>query len=179
VRTAIAFAILAAAAVAGCSSGHPAAAPPALASTTAAPSAPASSPTAKTAKVIDGNITIAPADGKAPGPMKITPVYCGKFTTKQQGQYGTRAAGGFVYKVTNQSNTLVGAAKVDVDFISGTTVLADNVTADLVQISPGRSSTGEVDALGDSGSDLKFTSCEVMWYAVITSDSVDPVTYAG
>jgi hypothetical protein len=115
----------------------------------------------------------------APGPMKITPVYCGKFTAAQKTQYDTRAAGGFVYKVANQSNSLTGAAKVDVDFISGTTVLAENVTANLVQVSPGLSATGEVDALGGSGDDLKFSGCEVMWYAVVTSDSVDPVTYAG
>jgi hypothetical protein len=129
--------------------------------------------------VIDGNITIAPADGMAPGPMAITPLYCGKLTAAQQSQYGTSAAAGFVYKFANDSNTLVAAPKVSVNFTTGSVVAGSNVTGELTQVSPGQTGTGEIDALDQSGGNLSFTDCQVMSYAVVTSSGVDPVSFAG
>jgi hypothetical protein len=111
--------------------------------------------------------------------MVITPLYCGKLTTAQQAAYGTSAAAGLVYKFANHSNTLVAAPKVNVDFLSGTTVAGSNVTGQLTQVSPGQTGTGEVDALGQSGGNLSFTGCQVMSYAVVTAGSVDPVSFAG
>lgn len=155
------------------SSQTPAASRPA-ASVTAAAASPAAA-----AKAIDGNITIAPADGMAPGPMVITPLHCGKLTAAQQAEFGTTAAAGFVYRFANHSNTLVAAPKVDVNFTGGTSVEGSNVTGQLTPISPGQTGTGEVDALTDSGGNLTFTGCQIMWYAVVTSDSVGPVSFAG
>lgn len=155
------------------SSQTPAASQPTASATAAA----APSPTA--AKVIDGNITIAPAGSMTPGPMAITPLSCGKLTAAQQSEFGTTAAAGLVYKFANRSNTLVAAPKVSVNFTSGTTVAGSNVTGQLTPISPGQTGTGEVDALTGSGGDLPFSGCQIMWYAVVTSSSVDPVTYAG
>jgi hypothetical protein len=111
--------------------------------------------------------------------MTLTPVYCGKFTTAQQNEYGTTATGGFVYRFANESNTLVAAPKVDVDFTSGTAVLGENLTADLTQISPGQTGTGEVDAVGPSGQSLSFTGCEIMDYTLVTNSGVIPGSYAG
>jgi len=166
----------AAAFLAACSSS------PATSSTAPQPTAPvttaAASPAAA-AKVIDGNITIAPAGSMAPGPMVITPLSCGKLTAAQQAEFGTTAAAGLVYKFANHSNTLVAAPKVDVNFTSGATVDGSNVTGQLTQISPGQTGTGEVDALNGSGGSLTFTGCQVMSYAVVTSSGVDPVSYAG
>jgi len=173
-------AAVAAAALTACStssSSQPATASQA-ATAIATVSAPAAPPSAA-AKAIDGNITIAPAGSMTPGPVKITPVYCGKFTAAQQSKYGTTAAGGLVYKFANDSSTLVAAPKLSVNFTTGTTVAGSNVTGSLTQVSPGQASTGEVDALDDSGGNLSFTGCQVMSYAVVTSSGVDPVSYAG
>lgn len=149
------------------------------AATTASPTTSAApSATAAAVKTIDGNITIAPADGMPPGPMKITPLSCGKLTAAQRSEFGTTAAAGLVYRFTNGSNTLVAAPKVSVNFTSGATVAGSNVTASLTQVSPGQSATGEVDALGDSGQNLKFTGCQVMSYALVTSSGVDPASFA-
>jgi hypothetical protein len=168
------------AAVAACSSSLPATTPPATTRAAAATTrAAVTTPAAATPKTVDGDITIAPAGSMAPGPMKITPVYCGKFTAAQQSEYGTTAAGGFVYRFVNDSANLVAAPKVDVDFTSGTTVAGSNVTADPTQVSPGKTGTGEVDAVGASGQVLPLTGCEVMSYALITSSGAGPASYAG
>jgi hypothetical protein len=140
-------------------------------------STPAASPSS--AKALDGNITIAPAGSMTRGPVKITPVFCGKFTAAQQDKYGTTASGGLVYKFANQSNTLVAAPKVSVNFTTGTTVVGSNVTGGLTPVSPGQASTGEVDALTGSGGSLPFTNCQLMSYVLVTSSGVDPVSYAG
>jgi hypothetical protein len=112
------------------------------------------------------------------GPMTITPVYCGTFSAAQQQQFGTTATGGFIYKFSNASN-LTAAPKVDVDFTSGSTVDGENVTGDITPVGPGQSATGEVDAVGGSGSDLTFSGCEILSYALVENGSVDPVSYAG
>jgi hypothetical protein len=115
-----------------------------------------------------------------PGPMAITPVYCGKLSAAQQEQFGTTAAGGLIYRYANRSNTLTGAAKLFAGFTDGTTVAGENYAGSLPNIAPGQSAEGEVDAIGISGQDLKFTGCEIMSYALITTTSgVDPVSYAG
>jgi hypothetical protein len=171
------FAVAAAAAIAACSSSP--------ASTAGAPAATAAAATATTAatraaaKAADGNITIAPADGMPPGPMKITPLSCGKLTAAQRSEYGTTAAAAFVYRFSNGSNTLVAAPKLSVNFTSGGAVVGSNVTAAITPVSPGQSGTGEVDALGDSGQGLKFSGCQVMSYALVTSSGVDPSSFAG
>jgi hypothetical protein len=111
--------------------------------------------------------------------MAITPVFCGKFSSAQQSEFGTTATGGFVYKFTNGSN-MTAAPNVSIDFTTGSTVDGSNVTGDLTTVAPGQNSTGEVDAVGGSGQDIAFTGCEIMSYGVTENGgSVDPETYAG
>jgi PBP1b-binding outer membrane lipoprotein LpoB len=152
------------------SSSQPPAAPQ---PTTPVATTAAASPTTA-AKVVDGNITITPAAGMAPGPMKIIPVYCGKFSQAQQDEYQTNATAGFVYKYSNASNTLTAAAEAFVSFTDGTTVTgANNAGADWPMIGPGQNAVGEVDA------PASFTGCELTSYVLVTSAGVDPVSYAG
>lgn len=115
----------------------------------------------------------------APGPFTITLVYCGRFSTAQQQEFGTNAKGGLIYKYVNESQSLSGSPKLDVNFTSGSTVAGENVSATETTVTPGQSATGEVDAVGSSGSDLSFTGCEILSYSVVTSSGVDPVSYAG
>lgn len=115
----------------------------------------------------------------APGPFTITPVYCGKFSSAQQQEFGTTAKGGLIYRYANESQSLSGSPKLDVDFTSGSTVAGENVSATETTAAPGQSAEGEVDAVGDSGSDLSFTGCQINSYSVVTSGGVDPVSYAG
>jgi hypothetical protein len=131
------------------------------------------------AKVVDGNITIAPAGRLLSGPMKITPVYCGKLSSAQQQQFGTSATGGLIYRYANQSATLTGAANLYVGFTDGTTVAGKNYAGTLHNVAPGKSAEGEVDAIDISGHDLSFTGCEIMSYALTTTTGLDPVSYAG
>lgn len=114
-----------------------------------------------------------------PGPFQITPVYCGKFSAAQQSEFGTTAKGGLIYKYADESNSINGAAKLDVDFTTGSTVDGENVSADPSTITPGQSSTAEVDAVGDSGQNLSFTGCQVNSYSVILQNGIDPTSYAG
>jgi hypothetical protein len=115
-----------------------------------------------------------------PGPMTITPVYCGKLSAAQRKQFGTTAAGGLIYRYANNSSTLTGAAKLFAAFTDGTTQAGENYAGNLPDIAPGQSAEGEVDAIGIEGQDLTFTGCEVISYALVTTTSgVDPVSYAG
>jgi hypothetical protein len=148
--------------------------------TSAPAAAPRAAPSSASApKTVDGNITIAPAGSMTPGPMKVTPVYCGKFTAAQQSQYGTTAAGGFVYKFTNISNTTAAAPSVEVDFTSASTVVGSNVSGTLTPVLQGQTGTAEVDALGQSGQDLAFSGCQVMSYSLQTDAGAVPGNYAG
>jgi hypothetical protein len=114
-----------------------------------------------------------------PGPMTITPVYCGKLSAAQQKQFGTTAAGGLIYRYANHSDTLTGEAKLYVGFTDGATVAGENYAGKLPDIASGQSAEGEVDAIGISDQDLKFTGCEVKSYALATTSGMDPVSYAG
>jgi phage protein D len=112
--------------------------------------------------------------------MAITPVYCGKLSAAQRQQFGTTAAGGLIYRYANHSGTLSGAAKLFAGFTNGATTAGENYAGSLPDIAPGQSAEGEVDAIGISGQNLAFTGCEVLSYALVTTDSgVDPVSYAG
>jgi hypothetical protein len=145
---------------------------------TAAPTPSASfSATVKTS-VGGGNITIGPTGGMLPGPMTITPLYCGKLSAAQRQQFGTTAAGGLIYRYANHSGA-PGAAKLDVGFTDGTTIDASNYAESPRSIASGQSAEGEVDAIGITGQGASFTGCELMSYALITSSGLDPVSYAG
>ena len=113
--------------------------------------------------------------------MKITPVYCGKLSSAQQAKFDTTAAGGLIYKYANDgSSAISGSAKLYVGFTAGGGgVLGSNYAGTLPSVAPGKSAEGEVDAVDIQGSDLSFTGCEIMSYALITSTGVDPVSYAG
>ena len=162
----------ASAAAAGSSSASTAA------GSTAAPTPSASfSATVKTS-VGGGNITIGPTGGMLPGPMTVTPLYCGKLSAAQRQQFGTTAAGGLIYRYANHSGA-PGAAKLDVGFTDGTTIAASNYAQSPRSIASGQSAEGEVDASGITGQGVSFTGCELMSYALVTSTGVDPVSYAG
>lgn len=111
--------------------------------------------------------------------MTITPMYCGKLSAAQQQRFRTTAAGGLIYRYANHSRGVTGAAKLYVGFTDGTTVAGENYAGTLPDVAPGQSAEGEVDAIGISGQDLKFTGCQVMSYALVTTSGVDPVSYAG
>lgn len=174
-RAALVITCAAVLAAAACgATAHPAAS---SAPTSGAPSAtPSALPPAAPA-VVHGNITIA-STSFPPGPFTITPLYCGKFTAAQQGQYGTNAAGGLVYRYANTSNSLTAGTNLSVNFTSGSAVLGNNVTGNVTQISPGQSATGEVDALNSGGGNLAFTGCELMSYGIQTVNGDQPGNYA-
>jgi hypothetical protein len=157
-------------------SSHAAAHPHTAAASASA--GPATSPAAQ-AKA-RGNISLSGQARYLPaGPFRITPVYCGKFTAAQQNQYGTNAAGGLVYEYANMSNSLTAAPNLSANFLDGGTVAGNNVTGAPTTISPGQNATGEIDAVGGSGQNLTFTSCELMDYGLITEGSgAAPGTYA-
>ena len=176
-----------AAAAVGTGSTEPTAsssAEPVTSSASTAAATAASNPTAAatgTAKptTVDGNITIAAAGDLQSGPMKITPLYCGKLTAAQQARFGTTAVGGLIYRYANHASAS-GAAKLYVGFTNGTTVAGENYAGQVSDITDGQSAEGEVDAIGISGQDLTFTGCEVMSYALYTTATgLDPVSYAG
>jgi hypothetical protein len=127
---------------------------------------------------IDGNITIAAAGSLQPGPVKITPVYCGALSAGQQAQFHTTATGGLIYRSANHSNSAV-EAKLLVEFTDGTTLVGQNYTETVPYVAAGRSAEEEIDAVGISGQNLKFTGCEVVSYTVVSGLGVDPVSYAG
>jgi hypothetical protein len=136
---------------------------------TAAASAPASSP----APTLPAGVTLSIGGQSLPkGPFQITPLSCGPYTAAQRSQNATSAAGGLTYSYTNTSNTLAGAPSVSVDFTSGPDVMGHNVTHALVEVDPGQTSQGIVDALTGSGGDLSGYDCEVMGYSVGYSPAV-------
>jgi hypothetical protein len=148
------------------------------ATSTAAPTPSASySATVKTTAG-GGNITIGPADGMVPGPMTITPIYCGKLSAAQQQQFGTTATGGLIYRYANHSG-VIAAAKLYVGFTEGGTTAGSNYAANPASIASGQSAEGEVDAIGIDGQGVSFTGCELMSYALVSSTGTDPVSYAG
>ena len=112
------------------------------------------------------------------GPITITPLYCGKLSAAQQGQFRTTAAGGLIYRYANHADTPA-AAELAVSFTEGTTVAGENYAGKEPEIAPGRSAEGEVDAIGITGQDVKFTGCEVESYALDSTLGADPVSYAG
>jgi hypothetical protein len=124
------------------------------------------------------NITVARAGGMATGPMTITPVYCGTLSAAQQAQFDTTATGGLIYRYANHSGESA-AAKLYVAFNDGTTVAGANYAGTLPEIASGQSAEGEVDAIGITGQDVQFTSCQIQSYALEATSGVDPVSYAG
>lgn len=139
-RTALAAAVTAVLAAAGCSAGSP---------------LPSGGPSAAAART-------------APGPFRIQPVSCGKFTKAQQNQFGTNAAGGFVYRYTNTSMSFTGSPQVTVNFTKGTAVEGADVTGTSPSVSPGQSAEAEVDALTGGGGNLTFTGCTPTSYLALT-----------
>jgi hypothetical protein len=129
--------------------------------------------------VVDGNITIPAAGNLQPGPMAITPLYCGKLSAAQQQQFGTSAVGGLIYRYTNHSAGLSGAAKLYVGFTDAGTVVAENYAGTVTSVGPGKSGEAEVDAVGISGQGVTFSGCSVLSYALDSNIGVDPVSYAG
>ena len=113
-----------------------------------------------------------------PGPMTITPLYCGKLSAAQRQQFGTTAAGGLIYRYANHSGA-PGAAKLNVGFTDGSTINASNYAQSPRSIASGQSGEGEVDAINITGQGVSFTGCELMSYALISSAGLDPVSYAG
>lgn len=140
---------------------------------------PAPAATASQVASSTGNVSvIAGGATSSPGPEKLTFGTCGNLSAAQQAQFGTTASAGLTYAFVNGSAGLA-APKVEVNFLDGTTVVASNVSgAGLDPIGPGQSGSGEVDAVGDSGQDVTFTSCQVTGYAVVGSDGVGD-EYAG
>jgi hypothetical protein len=149
-------------ALAGCSA--PTAAGTATPSGNGSTHPPAAAPSPA---VVDGNILIAPTSYPA-GPFRITPAFCGRFSAAQQSQYGTNAAGGLIYRFTN-NGSLTGSPEVSVNFLTGSTVTGNNVTGGQMDTGPGQSSTGEVDAVSGGGGNLAFTRCELESYNIVTS----------
>jgi hypothetical protein len=206
VKVAPACAVLAALAVAGCSasqslsasalsasatsrsSGAPASAASGAAGASSAtapgPSGNATAPAAAspgattTTGTAVANITIATAGSLAPGPMTITPVYCGTLSSAQQAQFGTTATGGLIYRYANHAGEPA-AAKLYVAFTDGTSVAGENYSGTLPEIASGHSAEGEVDAIGITGQGVSFTSCQIQSYALEATSGVDPVSYAG
>jgi hypothetical protein len=112
-----------------------------------------------------------------PGPFKITPLHCGRFTRAERNTLGTNAQGGMIYRYTNNSNTLTGAPNLSVNFTVGSAVAGNNVTADVNPIGPGQSTIGEVDAEGSSGQNLHFTGCVLMEYDIVIGSGTIPGNY--
>lgn len=143
---AVAAALLA---IAGCGSGggrHSAASSP---STAAQPSSPAKATQAQ----------------GPPGPFKITPVFCGKYSKAQVNRYSD--VSGYVFRYTNISNSVVGSPTLTVNFTVGSTVTGSNVNGSIPNIGPGQNATG---AVGNGGNVLRFTRCEPLSYQVSTAD---------
>lgn len=164
-------------AVAACSPAASSGTSPPAPTATAAPVAPSPARPAAPSKY-SGNITIAPANGALPGPEKLTFLSCGKLTPAQQAEFGTNAAGGLTYRFTNEA-AFAASPQVAVNFLDGSTVVASNVTGYGAPVGPGQSEAGEVDAVGASGQPVRFGSCEVMDYLLISGHGSVPVQYAG
>jgi hypothetical protein len=155
--------------LAGCGASHADASSPSHSAGTHSPSRTAPSP-----QVIHGNILI-PASAAAlkPGPFRIIPVHCGRYTPAQRNALGTTAAGGLVYRFTNTSASLNGQPIVDVQFLDGRQVAGENVAGSGSGAGPGQGSENGVDAVGGSGQNLRFTSCQLVSYAVETGSSAE------
>lgn len=155
------------AAAVGCSAqaASPPATPAANPAVSPAPPAQAAS-TPKTT----GNITVEAPAGTPPGPFKIKPLHCGRFSKAQRARFGTTAKGGLVYRFANVSAGMAGSPSLTVNFTTGSDVAGSNVTGSDTSVGPGQSAEGEVDALNGSGGNLHFTGCDLTEYAV-QSDS--------
>jgi hypothetical protein len=153
--------------------------PSAAPGTPVGPSGAGPSGTGAKPVTVDGNITIDQAAGLKPGPLAITPLYCGKLSTAQQQQFGTTAAGGLVYRYANHSGTSTAGPNLYVGFTDGTSEAGANYGGNQPSVAPGQSAEGEVDAVGITNQDLTFSGCDVMSYALDTPSGVDPVSYAG
>jgi hypothetical protein len=108
------------------------------------------------------------------GPFKVTPVHCGRCSAAQQLESGTNARGGLIYRYTNDSNSVQGAAIADVTFTGGSTVEGENVAGKPPSTGPGQSAEGEIDAVNSGGSDLRFTGCKILSDSVQTADGDQP-----
>jgi hypothetical protein len=159
------------------SAGASSATAPAQSGNGTAPAAASPGATTTTGTAV-ANITIATAGGMAPGPMTITPVYCGTLSSAQQAQFGTTATGGLIYRYANHAGEPA-AAKLYVAFTNGTTVAGENYSGTLPEIASGQTAEGEVDAIGITGQGVSFTSCQIQSYALEATSGVDPVSYAG
>lgn len=102
-----------------------------------------------------------------PGPFKITPVKCGRYTAAEQDKFGTSADGGFIFKYTNVSNTLTDQPNLEVNFLKGSTVVGNNVTGHVLDVDPGQSAEASVNAVSGGGGSLSFDTCEMMDYGLI------------
>jgi len=112
--------------------------------------------------------------------MKIKALYCGKLSPAQQAKFDTTAAGGLIYRYSNDgSGGVSGSAKLYVGFTADGGLLGSNYAGTLPDVAPGKSAEAEVDAVDIQSRDLDFTGCEIMSYALVTSMGVDPVSYAG
>ena len=162
--------------LAGCATSHAAASPRHSPHPDAARSSPVPAPSPR---VIDGNILIpAAAAALKPGPFTITPVTCGRYTPAQRSALGTTAAGGLVYRFTNTSSSLNGQPIVDVQFLDGRQVAGENTAGSSAGAGPGQAGENAVDAVGGSGQNLKFTSCQLVSYAVETGTSPEHGDFA-
>lgn len=118
----------------------------------AAPTSRAASP----AK--EGNISLAPSH-MPPGPFKITPLSC-------------KAGKGLTFRYSNESNDLVGAPFVTVDFLDGSRVVGSNENFGTLKISPGQNATDTVAPTSSQGQTMRFQSCEVMGYSLSAGEPV-------
>lgn len=140
-------------------------APSPTASASSSPSASGASPSASRSSGTASNITLS-GQGRylPPGPFKITPVKCGRYTAAEKTKLGTNANGGLIFTYTNQGNTLTDSVDLSVNFLNGNNVAGNNVSGATTQIGPGQTATASVDAVGGSGTDLTFSTCEIMQY---------------
>ena len=125
------------------------------------------------------NVSLSPQAGSLPpGPLTIKVVSCGAYTQAQRNSLGTNARGGLVYDYTGRPGTKADGGTLDVEFLKGARVAGENVAGDPPPVAAGQTATDTVDAVGGSGGNLSFTSCELLDYAVITSAGGQPGTYA-
>lgn len=120
----------------------------------AAPSNPVASPPAKQ----EGNISLAPSH-MPPGPFKITPI-------------SGKAGKGLTFRYSNESNDLVGAPFVTVDFLDGSRVVGSNENFGTLKIGPGQNATDTAAPTSSQGQTMKFRSCEVMGYSLSAGEPV-------
>lgn len=120
------------------------------------------------------------AAAQQPGPFRIKPLYCGRFSAAQKNRFGTSAKAGFIYRFTDTSATFTGQPQVTVNFTTGATVDGSNVTGDSPSVSPGQNAEGEVDAVSSGGSGLTFTACAPAGYVALNQAGTEAGgTYPG